>query len=350
MPTETGRTTGGGARGGLPGGCGHYLIVGSLTIASPVSVYLPRLPRKAASGGVPRPLEAGWYKRRLPILTPLPGSGGTQTQGIGGAPAAARVVGPGGVDRAAGMGRALVVLSRVPRQTATAINRLVIQPQVIRSDGRREGTVFRTPLIAAKINVAGGVLCPRVLRRDFERGALVFSERPFLKLPPPPVAGSVCNPLVIRFDCERSALVFVVRPLLAPPPLVLEGTTWISFYSEVRNLVWYNWDRLSVWEPGMATYLTKRSGETRQYTMDFSELPELASGYLAGVSSVVSNVLTIDASNLTLSSPAVGANGKMATVWISGGQPGASYQIAFTVTMAGGTVLEEFGYLLVEDE
>lgn len=86
------------------------------------------------------------------------------------------------------------------------------------------------------------------------------------------------------------------------------------------------------------------------YTMDFSALPELQNATLSSVSSVTAKVLTVGASNVVLASPALGSDGKSATVWISGGVSGASYQIAFVVTIAGGTVLEDFGYLLVEDE
>ena len=65
---------------------------------------------------------------------------------------------------------------------------------------------------------------------------------------------------------------------------------------------------------------------------------------------MTAQALTVGASNVTLASPALGSNGKTAVVWISGGVSGASYKITFTVTVAGGTVLEDFGYLLVEDE
>jgi hypothetical protein len=223
---------------------------------------------------------------------------------------------------------------------------------VIRTDASRNASVFRTPLVAAKINVAGGVLTPWVLRRDYQRGGLVYRVAPFLKLPPPPVSGGVQPPLVLRSDYRRAGLVYILRPLLVPPPPILEGNTWISFYSEARQLEWFSWNRSLTWEPGMATYLTKRTAETRLYVMDFSELPELASGSLASVTSVVSTPLTVGAANLTIGTFAVGSNGKTATVWISGGDNGASYKIAFTVTVAGSgpTVLEEFGYLLVEDE
>lgn len=223
-------------------------------------------------------------------------------------------------------------------------------PLVVRFDRERPGLAFRTPLIAAKINVAGGVLKPWVWRRDYERSGLVYLDRPFLKTPPPSVAGSVPKPIVVRFDRSRPALVFLECPPLEAPVVYLEGRVWVLFYSEARGLVWHSWLRALTWEPGMATFLTKRTGETRQYAMDFSALPELSSASLAGISNVVSNVLTVGASNVTVSSPGISVSGKMATVWISGGQSGASYQIAFTVTVAGGTVLEEFGYLLVEDE
>lgn len=304
------------------------------------------MPGLGGGGGIPRPPQCGWYKRRLPILTPVPG--GTGGVALGGGALPALVVRSSDARRISLQSRAVVVIGQRPGQPTTPPRPM--PPLVARADWQRPGQAFRTPLIAAKINVAGGVLPPWVLRRDYQRGGLVYRAVPFLKEPPPPVAGSVLPPLVVRWDYRRAALIYLDRPLLAPPPAILDGRTWISFYSEARQLEWFSWQRKLTWSPDMATYLTKRSGETRQYAMDFSELPELTNGSLAGVSSVVSNVLTVGASNLTLSSPGLGSNGKTATVWISGGQAGASYQIAFTVTLAGGTVLEEFGYLLVEDE
>ncbi len=333
-------------------------------------------------GGAPPPQIRGWYKRRLPLITPPPGGGGGTATGVGsGVPRSLGggvFVGPGALTLPH---RAMVVLTRLP--SPGPIQPTVKPPRVVRSDAyrnavvwigkppplavppprplpplvartdlRRNGSAFRTPLVAAKINVAGGVLPPWVVRRDYQRGGLVYRAVPFLKEPPPPVAGAVPRPLVVRWDYQRPALVYLERPLLAPPPPVLDGRTWISFYSEARQLGWFGWKRELTWEPDMATFLTKRTGETRQYAMDFSALPELTNGTLAGVSSVVSNVQTIGASNVTLTSPALGGNGKTATVWISGVQSGALYQIAFTVTVndAKPTVLEEFGYLLVEDE
>lgn len=320
----------------------------------------------------------GWYKRRQPIIQPPPTGAGSQGVGLGGGAATSTPLVVRSEDNTA---RAVVVVSPVPRQTASLPSAVAwppkvvrweahrgglivigqrpgqratpprpIPPLVVRWDRRRPGKAFRTPLIAAKINVAGGVIVPWVFRRDYQRDGVVYRVLPFLKEPPPPIAGAVRQPLVIRWGHERSALVYLERPLLVPPPLILDGRTWISFYSEARQLEWFGWNRKLTWEPGMATFLTKRTGEARQYAMDFSALPELTNGNLSGVTSVVSNVQTIGASNVTLTSPALGSNGKTATVWISGGQSGAVYQIAFTVTVAGGTVLEEFGYLLVEDE
>lgn len=298
-------------------------------------------------GGVPRPQQCGWYKRRLPLIAPLPAGSGTQTGGIGGGPAAL-VVPSGNAERLLRTRRAIVVIGQRPGKAATPP---CPEPaRVVRSDTRREGRVFRTPLIAAKINVAGGVIRPWVLRRDFRREALVYRVRPFLKAPPPPVAGNVPSPFVVRFDRTRKALVFFVLPPLEAPVVFLDKTTWISWPSEARGIEWVALDRLLVWKPDMTNFLTKHSAETRQYTMDFSQLPELSSNSITSVTSVASNVLTVGASNVSLSGPAVGSNGKTATVWISGGQSGANYQIVFTVTVAGGTVLEEFGYLLVEDE
>jgi hypothetical protein len=201
--------------------------------------------------------------------------------------------------------------------------------------------------------VAGGVVPPLVVRRDWRRGALVYRVLPPLKAPPPPVAGGVPVPFVRRWDFERAALVYAERPVqifrlaLMPPLALFDIRTW---YAEGRDNEWDSDPRTLKWSADVAAFLTKRSGETRQYAMDFSALPELQSGTLSGVTSVIASSPTVGASNVTLTNPALGGDGKSATVWIAGGVSGASYKITFTVTIAGGTVLEDFGYLLVEDE
>lgn len=332
-----------------------------------------------AAGGVPSPRQYGWYKRRLPALSPLPGgSSGTQRVGTGGPVLAAVVRSP-----SLPQSRAYVVASRVPRQGTAILERVVPSPLIIRTERRtepfvvvgprlgpltklprpllpwvyradawRSGLVYRSlpAFPRVRINVAGGVLLPWVIRGDYIRGGLVYRDEPFLKTPPPPTPGMIRNPLVFRWDHRSPARIFWEWMPYAPPSAVLEGRTWIAWKSETRGILWNAESRGLTWEPDVTNFLTKHSGETRQYAMDFSQLPELTNGSLAGVSSVTSNGLTLGANNVALSNPAVDSSGKKATVWISSGQSGASYQIVFTVTVAGGTVLEEFGYLLVEDE
>lgn len=261
------------------------------------------------TGDLMKPNQWGWYKRRLPIITDVPWASG----GGGGSNAVA-LLAP-----------------------------LVVSP----ARKSQRGSVFggRMP-IAGRINIAGGVLRPWVIRSDYKRNGRVFQVRPVLKAPPPPVAGGVPAPWVVRRHYQRAGRVFAVRPPLTVPSAAV-GTVW---YAPDRGNVWYSLFRALIWEAPVATTLTKRSGETRQYTMDFSALPELQSASLAGVASVVSTVLTVGANNVTLTNPAVGSNGKTATITLSGGTPGATYQIAFTVNLTGGIVLEDFGYLLVEDE
>lgn len=288
----------------------------------------------------------GWYRRRQPIIQPPPTGAGTQGVGLGGNAATSTPLVIRSPDKAA---RAVVVVTEVPRQTVSPPSAVAWPPKVVRGDAHR-GAVVSIGQRPGQRATPPRLIPPWVIRRDYRRGGLTYRVLPFLKEPPPPVAGAVPQPLVIRWHHERSALVYLERPVLVPPLPILDGRTWISFYSEARQLKWYSWNRALTWEPTMATFLTKRTGETRQYAMDFSELPELTNGNLSGVTSVVSNVQTVGATNVTVTSPALGNNGKTATVWISGGQSGAVYQIAFTVTVAGGTVLEEFGYLLVEDE
>lgn len=297
------------------------------------------------TGTVPKPNPYGWYKRRLPVLSALPWANG------GGGGGASALLIPLVVSVPHKPSRGFLVGGRVP--LPGKIGPRPMRPWVIRSDSRRNGSVFRSKLIAAKLNIAGGVLRPWVIRRDYERGGRVFPDRPPLKAPPLPVAGGIIRALLQRWDFERAGLAYAERPIYlfrlaqAPPAVLFDLRTW---YAQGRDNEWDSDARFLQWSADVAAFLTKRSGETRQYTMDFSALPELQNANLASVSSVTASALTVGASNVTLGVSALGSDGKSATVWISGGVSGASYKITFTVTIAGGTVLEDFGYLLVEDE
>lgn len=251
----------------------------------------------------------GWFKRRQPVFVPLPLPG--------------------------------------------AISPLVVRNPIVFRQGRgRNGSFFKPAQIPAKVNIPGGVIRPWVVRRDqSRRGA--FYGAPFLLIASPHTAGSVPPVFVRRWDFERAGKFYreglLYKQAVVPPPspALVDGSIW---YAVNRGNVWDVLLRSLSWSADVATFLTKRTGETRLYAMDFSALPELQSANLSGVSSVTATPLTVGASNVTLNSPALGSNGKTAVVWISGGVSGASYQITFTVTVAGGTVLEDFGYLLVEDE
>jgi len=232
---------------------------------------------------------------------------------------------------------------------------LVLRPSVrIRpsQDRTRGGSFFKPAQIPAKVNIPGGVIGPWVVRRDQTRRGALYRP-PFLLIATPHLAGGAPLPLMRRWDFEGAGRLYherlLYKQLVVPPPFValVDGSIWYALF---RGNIWDVSPRALTWSADMATFLTKRTGENRLYAMDFSALPELQAANLSGVTSVTATALTVGASNVTLASPALGSNGKTAVVWISGGVSGASYKITFTVTVAGGTVLEDFGYLLVEDE
>ncbi len=92
--------------------------------------------------------------------------------------------------------------------------------------------------------------------------------------------------------------------------------------------------------------LVKRAAESRVYSMDFSQLPEIAGGAaLAGVASV-----TASPSGLTVGTGTIAGNTVHAT--LSGGTDGVLYQVSFTVTTNANppATLVGIGYLLVDDQ
>lgn len=98
--------------------------------------------------------------------------------------------------------------------------------------------------------------------------------------------------------------------------------------------------------------LFKRSTETRQFTMDFSQEPEIVAGaILSGAPAVTANAITAGAAPLTLSSVGLSSSDKQIQVAIAGGTPGTLYQVVFTCpTNVGGAVLTGIGYLTIDDQ
>jgi hypothetical protein len=92
--------------------------------------------------------------------------------------------------------------------------------------------------------------------------------------------------------------------------------------------------------------LVKRAAESRVYSMDFSQLPEISSGgTLAGVTSVTATPAGLTVGTGTIS-------GTTVLVTLSGGTDGVLYQLSFTVTTNANpaATLVGIGYLLVDDQ
>ncbi len=121
-----------------------------------------------------------------------------------------------------------------------------------------------------------------------------------------------------------------------------EGERMLSWQETARPIIWSN----------PMTILTKRAGETRLYTMDLSQLPEITGGdTVSSVGTVaVSVVGPLGASaDLTISNKAVASGNKGAQFKIAGGTDSATYLISVTVTTAAGFTLIGIGYLYVDD-
>ena len=103
----------------------------------------------------------------------------------------------------------------------------------------------------------------------------------------------------------------------------------------------------------MGAAVTKRVAESRLYTMDFSNLPEIAAGdTVASVTSVTCTGAVGtggSVSDLTLSNTAVHSGNKGADVRIAAGVDGITYQLSFKVLTTNGYTLVGVGYLYVDD-
>jgi len=98
--------------------------------------------------------------------------------------------------------------------------------------------------------------------------------------------------------------------------------------------------------------LTKRSAETRLYTMDLSQLPEIVGGdTIAGITSVTVTTNTPGASpaDLTTSALAVATGNTAVQCKISGGMDAAIYCVSFKAVTTAGYTLIGIGYLYIDD-
>jgi hypothetical protein len=90
--------------------------------------------------------------------------------------------------------------------------------------------------------------------------------------------------------------------------------------------------------------LVKRAGESRTYSMDFSNLPEISGG--GSISSITS--VTASPSDLTVGVTSISGNKAQAV--LSAGSDGTQYTVTFTILTSGGSTLIAIGYLMVDDQ
>lgn len=103
----------------------------------------------------------------------------------------------------------------------------------------------------------------------------------------------------------------------------------------------------------MSTRLIKRAGETRQYTFDFSQFPEIAGGdTLTGVATVSATNLNSSSTDIgpTLGNPTILAGGKTVSCVISGGTDGNTWRMECTCNTVGGFILICTGQLTVSED
>jgi hypothetical protein len=113
-----------------------------------------------------------------------------------------------------------------------------------------------------------------------------------------------------------------------------------------RSASWTENGRASKWAAPSVTILVKRAAESRLYSMDFANLPEIAGGgALAAVTSVMASPAGLTVGTGTIS-------GTKVQVTISGGTDGVLYQVLFTATTNANpaATLVGIGYLLVDDQ
>jgi hypothetical protein len=115
-----------------------------------------------------------------------------------------------------------------------------------------------------------------------------------------------------------------------------------------RGNTWTEETRSATWTPassgGALAILVKRASESRTYSMDFSNLPEISGGgSISSITSVVAspNDLTVGATSIS---------GNKAQAVLSAGTDGTQYTVTFTIVTSGGSTLLGIGYLLVDDQ
>jgi hypothetical protein len=124
---------------------------------------------------------------------------------------------------------------------------------------------------------------------------------------------------------------------ITPPAPAVSAGSWIE---DPRGITW---------SAPVATTLVKRPAESRFYTMDLSQLPELAGGdTISSVKAVAASVPGAGA--LTVGSPSIVNSSTGVQVQVSGGTVGATYTVSFTVATAAGSTLGGVGYVNVSDQ
>jgi hypothetical protein len=115
---------------------------------------------------------------------------------------------------------------------------------------------------------------------------------------------------------------------------------------------WQEPARAKLWSATVASTLTKRAAESRLYTMDFSQMPEIVAGdTISSVTAVTGTVESgYNASSLTVGTTGVAGSSKTATAVLSGGTDGAIYKVSFKVATTAGYTLIGVGYLCIDDE
>jgi hypothetical protein len=118
---------------------------------------------------------------------------------------------------------------------------------------------------------------------------------------------------------------------------------WVE---SARGVIFTESSRARTWTAPTMSILVKRAAESRVYSMDFSQLPEIVGGAaLAGVTAV-----TASPAGLTVGTGTIAGNTVQVT--LSGGTDGVLYQISFTATTNASppATLVGIGYLLVDDQ
>ena len=116
-----------------------------------------------------------------------------------------------------------------------------------------------------------------------------------------------------------------------------------------RGNTWTEAGRTGTWTLAAAggeavAILVKRAGESRTYSVDFSNLPEISGG------GSISSITSVAASPSDLTVGATSIAGSKAQAVLSGGTDGLQYTVTFTVATSAGSTLVGIGYLMVDDQ